>query len=185
MRRAANEKGRGSAGPGQAPLHTLGHHPRKMVLSSPRPQDMGMWMCCRQVKAGCPGSRVRMPGHLPALQDTHFGLLPSSREQASVFCFGINWAGCGKIGSRLPKLRGPAPFTGQRTVVTEQPPPQPAVPPLQLHLPPLVPASPPSLSSAWRGLSVEGAHNWVVSHAFQAGLWTNSLMEAPVLQTRK
>lgn len=46
----------------------------------------------------------RMPGHLPVLQDTHFGLLPSSREQASMFCFGINWAGCGKISNRLSKL---------------------------------------------------------------------------------
>ena len=32
----------------------------------------------------------RMPGPLPALQDTHFGLQPPSREQASMFCFGIN-----------------------------------------------------------------------------------------------
>lgn len=71
-----------------------------------RPQAMGVWMCCRQGQGGCPGREGRMP----ALQDTHFGPLPSSREQTSVFCFGINWAGCGKRGSGLPRLSGAISF---------------------------------------------------------------------------
>lgn len=38
----------------------------------------------------------RMPGHLPALQDTHFGLLPSSREQASIFVLALTGQAVGK-----------------------------------------------------------------------------------------
>lgn len=77
-----------------------------------------------------------------------------------MFCFGINRAGCGKIGSRFPKLSWPAPFTGLSIVVTELPPPWPAAPPPPLHLPPLAPGWPLSLSSAWRVLSMEGLTAW-------------------------
>lgn len=75
-----------------------------------------------------------MPGCLPALQDTHFGLLPSGMEQASVFCFGINSAGCGKTGRQASRT-GPAPFTGPPMVVTELPLLNPAVPLPQLSSP--------------------------------------------------
>lgn len=80
-----------------------------------------------------------MPGHLPALRTLILAHCPPTAGSRQVFCFGINWAGCGKIGSRLPKLSVPASFTGLSTMVTELPPPCPAVPSPQLHLPPLVP----------------------------------------------
>lgn len=75
-----------------------------------------------------------------------------SREQESVFCFGINWAGCGKVGSRLPQLSGSASFLGWSTVVTELPLPHFAVPPPQLHLPPLVLALPHPLAQPGESL---------------------------------
>lgn len=93
-----------------------------------------------------------------------------------MFCFGINWACHRKTGNRLPKLRGPALFTGQCTVVTE------------LCLPHNSISLPWSLPNTIPQLSLEGdlmAHTWVVSHAFQAGLWRKALVGSPELQMRK
>ena len=51
-------------------------------------------------KGGCPGSTGRMPGCLPVSRTLILASHPpaGSREQESLFCLGINWAGCGKIG---------------------------------------------------------------------------------------
>lgn len=134
-----------------------------------RPQAMGVWMCCRWGKGGCPGRRGSMPGHLSALQDTHFGPLPSSREQTSVFCFGINWAGCGKIGGRLPKLSGACSFhrLGRRGCRAPTSPcccPSPTAP---ISFPWSLPDHPPTAGSAWGVLYTEGTLKAVAS---QAGL---------------
>lgn len=61
-------------------------------------------------KGGCPGRTGRMPGCLPASGTPILAPCPpaGSREQESLFCLGINWTGCGKIGrqaGRLPKLK--------------------------------------------------------------------------------
>lgn len=153
FRRAENERGEQVLGE----LHTVGQLWLRVVLSLPRPQDRGVWMYHSLGQGGCPGRRGRMSGHRPVLHDAHF-CPPSShgREQESVFCFGINWAGCGQVVSRLPQLRGSASFIGLSTVVTELPLPHFAVLPPQLHLPPLVlalphPSAQPGESLPWKG----------------------------------
>lgn len=138
-------------------------------------------MCCRKGKDGCSGRRGRVPGRLSVLQDAHFGPLSSySRTKASVFCFGINWTGCAKIGGRLPQLRGSTLFIGRSTVVTE------------LSLPNLLFLLHNSISFPWSlpysipQLSLEGllcgrTHRWGSVLLLPGWLWRNSL----VLQMRK
>lgn len=51
-------------------------------------------------KGGCPRRTGRMPRCLSASGTPILAPHPpaGSREQESLFCLGVNWAGCGKIG---------------------------------------------------------------------------------------
>lgn len=127
-------------------------------------------MCHCLGRAGAQGGG-RTPGHLPALQDTHFGLAPSSRKQTSMLCFGMNWAGFGKSGSRLSKLSRVSPSTGQRTRGLQS-----------CHLP-IVPSLPHN-AIPLPGSRPDGHPPAQLGEHPQAGLCKNSLEEAWVFETR-